>query len=112
MTRQEAVASLVSFDKPLALLRAGVAAFPYDWDGPALATLRSGHVASVLARWKSGNLTAEEVEEWANLVEIREDLTHDPDDLKVADAVFDLANPLLQGDLTEIGPALLKAMGS
>lgn len=65
---------------------------------------------TVLRRWQSGVLTDEEVEEWANLVEVRDDLDHDPADPAVADAIFDLANPVLQGALREVGPALIEKL--
>ena len=106
MTRQDAVQSLVRFDQPLDALRGSVASFPFDWDGPPLVTLRREHLIAVLSRWQRGELTEEDVEDWANLVELRDDLDHDPTDPIVAEAVFDLANPVLQGPLTELGPAL------
>ena len=111
MTREEAVRSLLAFDRPLDELRERVAAFPFDWDGAPLGTLRRDHVLAVLARWQSGELNHAEVEEWANLIEVRDDLVHDPDDPAVAEAVFDLANPIIQGPLQEIGPRLLSALG-
>ena len=110
MTRQETVQSLVLYDRPLDVLREGVAAFPYDWPGPPLATLRRDHVISVLERWERGQLSASEVEDWANLVETRDDLDHDPADPRITRAVFDLANPLLQGDLGQVAPALIRAL--
>jgi hypothetical protein len=110
MTRETAVQSLVWFDRPLHLLRENVGIFPFDWDGPPLAILRREHLLSVLARWRNGELSAEDVEDWANLVEVRDDLQHDPADPAVAKAVFDLANPTLQGDLTEVGPVLLQSL--
>lgn len=110
MTRNEAIRSLVAFDRPLDKLREGVASFPFDWDGPPLGTVRREHVLAILARWRSGELTPEEVEDWANLVEVRDDLDHDPNDPAVAEAVFDLANPVLKGQLHEVGPALVGAL--
>lgn len=112
MTRKEAIRSLVALDRPLDELRERVASFPFDWDGPPLGTLRREHLLAVLARWQSGELTPEEVEDWANLVEVRDDLDHDPTDPAVAGAVFDLANPLLQGELHEVGPALVETLGA
>jgi hypothetical protein len=110
MTRDEVVQSLVRFDRPLAALRDSIASFPFDWDDPPVATLTRGHVLDVLERWQRGELDASEVEEWANLVEVRDDLDHDPADPAVADAMFDLANPELQGPLHEVGPALTEKL--
>ena len=81
-----------------------LAGFPFDCDGPPLATLRCEDVLSVLVRWQRGELEPEAVEGWANLVELRDGLDLEP---AVADAVFDLANPALQGPLHEIGPRLI-----
>lgn len=110
MTREDAVQALVRFDRPLDVLHDSIAGFPFDWDGPALATLRREHILEVLARWQGGELTPEQVSDWANLVELRDDLDHDPDDPAVAEAVFDLANPALQGPLSEVGPALIEKL--
>lgn len=112
MTREEAVQALVAFDRPLDELRECVAAFPFDWDDAPLATLRRKHLLAVLARWQRGKLTPAEVEDWANLVEVRDDLDHDPTDPAVAGAVFDLANPELQGQLHEVGPVLVATLGA
>lgn len=110
MTREEAVQSLVRFDKPLAVLRDCVGAFPFDWEGPPLAILKADHVLSVLRRWEAGEVNAQEVEDWANLVEVRDDLDHDLANAAVASAVFDLANPELQGPLELLAPALRKGL--
>lgn len=112
MTRKEAIRSLVAFDRPLGELRELIASFPFDWGGPPLGTLRRQDLLAVLARWQSGELTPEEVEDWANLVEVRDDLDHDATDPAVANAVFDLANPLLQGQLHEVGPALVETLSA
>jgi hypothetical protein len=110
MTREEAVQCLVRFDKPLALLRDCIGAFKFDWEGPPLAILRADDVISVLHRWEKGEVNAQEVEDWANLVELRDDLDHDPTNTAVASAVFDLANPELQGPLELIAPALRRGL--
>jgi hypothetical protein len=112
MTRDEAVRSLVRFDKPLTDLREAVAAFPFDWDGPPLAILRRQDLLAVLNRWQRAELSAEEVADWTNLVEVRDDLDPDPADLAVSLALFDLANPELQGTLEQVGPILHKRLAA
>ena len=110
MTRQEALSLLVRFDGPLDALRSNLAAFPFDWDGPPLATLSREHVLQVLARWNAGELSAEQIEGWANLLEGRDDLNHA--DGCVADAVFDLANPELQGPIDLVAPSVCKQLNA
>jgi hypothetical protein len=51
-----------------------------------------------------------EFEVWENLVEVRDDFTQDPADPAVAGAIFDLANPLLQGNLRELGLSLIEKL--
>ena len=110
MTREEAVQSLMRFDRPIETLRASLRDFPFDWDDKPLGILRRPHVVSVLRRWRLGELSDREVEDWADLVELREDLEHDPDDEAVATAVFVLAHPELEGRLSEQGPKVLKSL--
>jgi hypothetical protein len=110
VTRQEALRSLVLFDRTLDLMREDVSRFPYDWDGPPLAILGRHHLLAVLARWQSGELSAPEVEAWADLIDTRNDVDHDPADPSVTVALFDLANPMLQGDLARVAPKLIKAL--
>jgi hypothetical protein len=110
MTREDAVQSLARFDTPLNLLRDYLAPFSFDWPGAPLAILRREHLLAVLDRWQRGELSGEDVEEWANLVEVRDDLDHDRADSAVGRAVFDLANPDIQGRLDEIGPQLINTL--
>ena len=104
MTRQEAVQALVQFTRPARELRDALAEHPWDWDARALATLTLTDIAHVLRRYEDGDLTADAVETWANLIECREDI--DLDEI-ASEAIFDLANPELQGPLTEVAPAIL-----
>jgi len=68
-------------------------------------------VLNVLAQWQAGKLCPEEVEGWADPVEVRDDLDHDPAAPPVTNAIFDLANPELQGPLDIVGPTLCKKLG-
>ncbi len=104
MTREEAVQALVRFDQPIDALRGTLAAFRWDWGGPPLSYLTGQAVASVVQRYQRGELTADQVGQWANLVECKDDIDLTPD---AAEAIFDLANPELQGSLPEIAPALV-----
>jgi hypothetical protein len=100
------------FDQSIETLRESLRDFSDDWDDRPLGILRREHVLSVLRRWRAGELSDREVEDWANLVEMRDDLDHDPDDKAVATAVFILANPVLEGRLSEEGPKLLNSLST
>jgi hypothetical protein len=107
MTREETVQSLVRLDQPLPLLRESLAAFPWDWEGEPLATVHGRDVAFILRRYVAGDLTAEQVENWANLVEVRDDIKFDAE---AADAIFCLANPVINGPITTVAPTLLERL--
>jgi hypothetical protein len=74
----------------------------YGWDSPEpLATLTKVDIISILDRYLAGGLTAQQVADWADLVECREDIElPEEDELSISDAVFHLANPYLCGELT------------
>jgi hypothetical protein len=107
VTREQTVQSLVRLDEPLPLLEAQLRTLPWDWEGPALATLDGAAVVSILRRHAAGELTDEQVKQWAGLVEVRDDVDFTPD---ASEAVFWLANPSINGSLAEVGPALLSRL--
>ena len=73
-----------------------VAAFPCSSD-EELITLRAADVQSVLRRFIEGGLTAQDVAAWANALEMREDVGYSAE---VADALFVLSTPAINGALT------------
>lgn len=71
----------------------------YPWDIPeALVSLDASDILSILERFLQGALTAEDVEQWANALEIREDV--ECRDEQVKEALFELANPSITEPLT------------
>ena len=107
MTREQVVQSLVLLDRPLPSLESALRSFPWDWEGPPIATVDVIAVASVLRRYAAGELTDEQVEHWANLIEGRDDVEFTPE---ASAAVFYLANPLLNGPVAEVAPLLLSRL--
>ena len=107
MTREQAVQSLVHFDQPLRMLDAVLRENAWDWDGPPIATLGGANIVSVLQRYLKGDVSGDDVEAWANMLEGRDDVEFEPG---TAAAIFDLANPTLQGPLTEVASVLLASL--
>jgi hypothetical protein len=109
MERSDILSSLIRFDKPIAELEALVAEL--DWDATPAASLRRTDIAAVIERYLGGQIDPGDVARWANLIESREDIAfeqrHEP---AVADAIFDLANPDLQGELAEISADILASL--
>lgn len=106
MTHLSTITSLLEFSKPLHELRTQLSG--PEWDAKPVATLSPRHIAAVLRRFQAGELDAAAVEEWANLVECREDIEFDPRRAAdIADAIHDIANPELQGHLADTVDDLL-----
>ena len=98
MDRKEILEALIRFESPLPDLTKAVRSL--SWDADPVVILRRLDIANVLDRFASGELDATTIEDWANLIECREDIDYEPDhEESVAQAIFDLANPILYGPL-------------
>jgi hypothetical protein len=71
------------------------------WDSPELVVLGRKEILSVLQRCQGGQLSPEQVEEWANALEGRDDLGFEPADAELLhEVIFELANPVLTNQLS------------
>jgi hypothetical protein len=97
MTRKQLLQSLLAFNAPVANVMEPLKKFGWDSE-TELVTLTRDDIASVLKRYLSSELSASDVEDWANALEIRDDVGYEVgyEDL-LSDVVFDLANPALNG---------------
>ena len=103
MDRKSIIASLIGFDKPLNDLRRELAELGWDWDADPLTVLTRQNLAAMIDRFLIGELDAETIESWANLIEGREDIVFESGcEATVAEALHDLANPELSGRLDAI----------
>ena len=94
-----ALRELVAYRLPVDGTLAKLAAF--GWDAPApLFTLTTADVLQVLQRFLTGELSAEQVTDWADLIECREDIALPRLPLDLSQVIFRLANPNLQGPVT------------
>lgn len=97
--RSVVIENLLNLSSPLDDLRQQLSSFDWDFEGVAV-VLNRHHVMDVLSRYLSGELTAAIVEQWANLLEGREDISFDRMHEKwIADTIFELANPVLTARL-------------
>lgn len=84
------IRSLVEFDRSVAELETLLA--PLDWDHPKpLVRLTYDRIRSVLLRFLAGKLGAKDVEEWADLVELRDDI--DFADARTQEVIHMLSTP-------------------
>ncbi len=98
--RSAVLRHLIAFDRPIEELIEDVPRLAWDCDA-LLVRLTRAHVEQVLRRHVAGELSAAEVESWANLIECREDIEFAPDTADVIDGlIYELANPLITRPLT------------
>ena len=97
-SRTSQLKELLHFSRPVAEVVSDLSGF--GWDSEAeLATLEAAHISTVLNRFLSGEISAADVEDWANAIECREDIGLLPGS-PVTDALDELANPVLTRPLT------------
>jgi hypothetical protein len=107
VTRASHLEDLLHFRRPFAEVTFDLSAFSWD-SAEDLVTLQPEHIAAVLDRFLAGAISETDVEAWANAIESREDiglLQPSP----VAEAIWELANPLLTRPLTRQSAAALVA---
>ena len=99
-SRRELVMLLVEARLPLGPVCEELAQYPWDADEP-LVTLTATHLESVLHRYLHNDLTAADVCDWANAIEMRDDIGFQAADAaSLSRAIALLANPDLDGALT------------
>jgi hypothetical protein len=100
MERLQVVQLLIEFPEDLDDISIKLSKFCFDYDGEqVILTLKD--VGKALGLFIKGMKTEEEIENWANLIEGREDIEFFEDDEEILDEVMHkLANPYLQGNLT------------
>jgi hypothetical protein len=109
MSRQAILSSLIRFDAPVADLKAALATL--SWDAEPVVTLTRSNIAAVLQRFASREIDAASVEEWANMVECREDISFEAGHEEVlASTVHALASPKLTGRLAATASGLMAGL--
>jgi len=99
--RKSTLNELLNYEKGLTELQSSLSAFGWDSEDE-LVTLCLYHFKGVLKRYLEGELSEDDVNGWANLIEMREDVKLDSthEDL-LKELIFELANPEINGKLTE-----------
>jgi len=109
MSRQAILSSLILLDGPIRDLQAKLALF--SWDAGPVITMTRRDIVAVLERFSKCAIDAAALEEWANLIECREDIRFEAGHEKIiAAALHDLANPELHGRLADTAPAILGSL--
>lgn len=97
--RLDFIQSLVEYSKSTHELSEQIGKFEWDYEGEPV-RLQYKHISSVLEKYLRGELTAQDVEVWANLIEGREDVAPEKDCAEHIDKIiYELANPELTAPL-------------
>lgn len=91
--RQQLITALVTFSEPIDPIIREL--LTYSWDSDeTLITLTPHIIIDILKRFENNELSAEDVNKWANAVELREDIAIEADsEDMVKQAIYLLANP-------------------
>ncbi len=86
---------LLSYNTKITDLESSLAKF--RWDSEELVKLENKHLKNILNRYINGTLSLNEIEDWANAIECRDDIDYS----SFIEIIHELANPLLHSELTE-----------
>jgi hypothetical protein len=105
--RTELLRRLAEFQAAPRSVLAELSAFP--WDPPSdepLVVVTAEHFRSVLGRYLSGDISAQDVEDWASCLECREDVGFEPERAELLmDFEFRLASPEINGEISHAAAA-------
>jgi len=95
---RQALDSLVRFEAPILELEKPWQRLPYDYDGVAV-MLTMAHIKHALQRRIDGEITAKDLELWADLVEGRPGIEYE-DEEQCSDLLFQLSTPEINQPLS------------
>ncbi|WP_116963198.1 hypothetical protein [Fastidiosibacter lacustris] len=100
MDRFDVLKDLITLNKPVSILAESLSKFDWDYEGQPLIVMVS-QIREVLKRFLAGDYSAQELEDWANLIECRQDLEfEEKKHNEIANVIYCLANPVLEGEIT------------
>ena len=101
MMRKEVLEELIEFRRPLDELGSMLSEYPWDSE-EELVKLTSGHVLRVLDRFFGGKFTANQIDQWANMIECRDDIGFEGVSGQIVkQVIYELANPDLTYPLSK-----------
>ena len=99
--RAEILQELVLFEKPSESLLQELKSFGWDWTEAPLLTIKKEDLLRIVDRFLTGQLSALQLQEWAENLETREDVAFDEKDAEIIDDIFfQIATPMINGPLT------------
>lgn len=88
MRRAEILRELARFETPTEPLLQELRSFGWDWSDAPLLVLTKADFLRVIDRFLAGYISAAQLQEWAENLEVREDVAFDERDAELLDDVF------------------------
>ncbi|WP_345104997.1 hypothetical protein [Mucilaginibacter panaciglaebae] len=98
--RRDILYDLIHFHGRLNDILKEISQFTWDAETPVI-TMTDSDFRTVLEKCIEDIISVRDIEEWANALECRDDIEFA--DKKIHDAIFDLANPEINGVITKKG---------
>ncbi|MDD5262307.1 MAG: hypothetical protein PHD76_10725 [Methylacidiphilales bacterium] len=100
--RAEILQELVRYKKPTGPLMLELNSFGWDWLGEPLLILKNEDLLYIIDRFLADQITAAQLQEWAENLEAREDVAFDKKEETLLDDVFfRIATPFINEPLTK-----------
>jgi hypothetical protein len=101
MRRAEILRELARFETPSEPLLQELRSFGWDWSDAPLLVLTKTDFLRVVDRFLAGQISAAQLQEWAENLEVREDVAFDERDAELLDDIFfRIATPEINEPLT------------
>lgn len=97
-TRTDILNDLIRFQTQLDRVQNELSQYTWDVEEP-LVMMRKSDFISIAQRFLDGVLSTDDLENWANAIECRDDVEFENDEL--SEFIFDLANPVINGEITK-----------
>ena len=114
----EILHELVRFEKPSGPLMRELQSFGWDWSGDApLLILKKEDLLRIIDRCLAREISAEQLQEWAENLEVREDVAFYEEESDLIDSVFfrmatpEIHEPLTQESVRRIRVELITSKG-
>ena len=98
MAKIDILLNSINFAKDISAIKSDLAKIGFDSESE-LVTITKNTIANILNRVIDKEISYDLLEEWANLIECREDIGYEDEILQ--EIIFELANPCLYGEIDE-----------
>lgn len=96
MAKIDILLNLINFSKNISAIKSDLAKIGFNSESE-LVTITQNTIANILNRVIDKEISYDLLEEWANLIECREDIGYEDEILQ--EIIFELANPCLYGKI-------------